>query len=107
MKMLRALSASFVAVSVLGGGIALGQTPPDLCAAHEKAKANAPKKVEGRVMKVDAAAGKGTVQEAGGKTHGFEASLEAPTCMKAGDRMEANLRLACCRDVQRPYWGGS
>ena len=26
MKMLRALSASFVAVSVLGGGIALGQT---------------------------------------------------------------------------------
>ena len=37
MKMLRALSASFVAVSLLGGGVAVGQTPPDVCAAHEKA----------------------------------------------------------------------
>ena len=95
MKMLRGLSASFVAVSVLGGGIALGQTPPDLCAAHEKAKANAPKKVEGRVMKVDAAAGKVTVQEADGKTHEFQASQEALKTMKAGDRIEANLRPSC------------
>jgi len=95
MKMLRALSASFVAVSLLGGGVAVGQTPPDVCAAHEKAKASAPKKVEGRVMKVDAAAGKVTVQEADGKIHEFQASKEALQSMKAGDRIEANLRPAC------------
>lgn len=95
MKMLRALSASFLAVSLLGGGVAVGQTPPDLCAAHEKAKANAPKKVEGRVMKVDAAAGRVTVQEADGKVHEFQASKEALQSMKAGDRIEANLRPAC------------
>ena len=95
MKMLRALSASFLAVSLLGGGVAVGQTPPDLCAAHEKAKASAPKKVEGRVMKVDAAAGKVTVQEADGKIHEFQASKEALQSMKAGDRIEANLRPAC------------
>ncbi len=95
MKMLRTLSASFVAVSLLGGGVAVGQTPPDLCAAHEKAKASAPKKVEGRVMKVDAAAGKVTVQEADGKIHEFQASKEALQSMKAGDRIEANLRPAC------------
>ena len=95
MKMLRALSASFLAVSLLGGGVAVGQTPPDLCAAHEKAKANAPKKVEGRVMKVDAAAGKVTIQEADGKVHEFQASKEALQSMKAGDRIEANLRPAC------------
>ena len=95
MKMLRALSASFLAVSLLGGGVAVGQTPPDLCAAHEKAKASAPKKVEGRVMKVDAAAGKVTVQEADGKVHEFQASKEALQSMKAGDRIEANLRPAC------------
>ena len=95
MKMLRALSASFVAVSLLGGGVAVGQTSPDVCAAHEKAKASAPKKVEGRVMKVDAAAGKVTVQEADGKIHEFQASKEALQSMKAGDRIEANLRPAC------------
>jgi len=95
MKMLRALSASFLALSLLGGGVAVGQTPPDVCAAHEKAKANAPKKVEGRVMKVDAAAGKVTVQETDGKVHEFQASKEALQSMKAGDRIEANLRPAC------------
>ena len=95
MKMLRALSASFVAVSVLWGGIAVGQTPPDVCAAHEKAKASAPQKVEGRVMKVDAAAGKVTVQEADGKVHEFQASKETLQSMKVGDRIEANLRPAC------------
>jgi Cu/Ag efflux protein CusF len=95
MKMLRALSGSFLALSLLGGGVAVGQTPPDVCAAHEKAKANAPKKVEGRVMKVDAAAGKVTIQEADGKVHEFQASKEALQSMKAGDRIEANLRPAC------------
>ena len=96
MKMLRALTATFVVASLLGGGIALGQqTQSDVCMAHEKAKANAPKKVEGRVMKVDVAAGKVTVQEADGKVHEFQASPETLQTMKAGDRIEANLRPAC------------
>ena len=46
-------------------------------------------------MKVDAAAGKVTVQEADGKTHEFQASQEALKTMKAGDRIEANLRPSC------------
>ena len=96
MRMLRALTATFVATSLLGGGIALAQqTPPDVCAAHEKAKATAPQKVEGRVMKVDAATGKVTVQEADGKLHEFQASKETLQGMKVGDRIEANLRPSC------------
>ena len=46
-------------------------------------------------MKVDAAAGKVTVQETDGKVHEFQASKEALQSMKAGDRIEANLRPAC------------
>jgi len=95
MWMLRAFTATFVATSLLGGGIALAQQPSDVCAAHEKAKATAPKKVEGRVMKVDAASGKVTVQEADGKVHEFQASPETLKSMKTGDRIEANLRPSC------------
>jgi len=94
--MRHALTASFVAASMLWGGVALGQqTQAELCAAHEKAKMSAPQKVEGRVMKVDAEAGKVTVQEADGKVHEFQASKEALQTMKAGDRIEAKLRPAC------------
>jgi Cu/Ag efflux protein CusF len=95
MRMLRALSASVVIASVLWGGAAMGQAASDPCAAHEKAKANAPKKVEGRVMKVDPAAGKVTIQEADGKVHEFQASPEALQKMQAGDAIVANLRPAC------------
>jgi Cu/Ag efflux protein CusF len=96
MRMRRALTASFIAASVVWGGVALGQqTQSELCSAHEKAKMSAPQKVEGRVMKVDTAAGKVTVQEADGKVHEFQASKEALQTMKAGDRIEAKLRPAC------------
>jgi hypothetical protein len=96
MKMLRALTATTLAASLLGGGIALAQqTPPELCMAHEKAKSSAPKKVEGRVMKVDAAAGKLTLQDADGKVHEFQASKDTLQSMKVGDRIEANLRQSC------------
>jgi Cu/Ag efflux protein CusF len=96
MRMWRALSASFIAASVLWGGVALGQqTQSDICSAHEKAKMTAPQKVEGRVMKVDPAAGKVTVQEPDGKVHEFQASKETLQTMKVGDRIEANLRPSC------------
>jgi Cu/Ag efflux protein CusF len=96
MKMRRALSVGFIAASPLWSSVALGQQPtPEACAAHEKAKANAPQKVEGRVMKVDAASGKITVQEADGKVHEFQASKATLQSMKAGDRIEATLRPSC------------
>jgi Cu/Ag efflux protein CusF len=96
MRMRRALTASFLAASMLWGGVALGQqTQAELCSAHEKAKMSAPQKVEGRVMKVDPAAGKVTVQEADGKVHEFQASPETLQTMKVGDRIEAKLRPSC------------
>ncbi len=96
MRMRRALTASFLAASMLWGGVALGQqTPAELCSAHEKAKMSAPQKVEGRVMKVDMAAGKVSIQEPDGKVHEFQASQEALQTMKVGDRIEAKLRPAC------------
>ena len=96
MRMRRALTASFLAASILWGGVALGQqTQAELCSAHEKAKMSAPQKVEGRVMKVDTGAGKVTVQEPDGKVHEFQASPEALQTMKVGDRIEAKLRPAC------------
>ena len=96
MRMRRALTASFLAASILWGGVAVGQqTQAELCAAHEKAKMSAPQKVEGRITKVDMAAGKVTIQEPDGKVHEFQASNEALQTMKAGDRIEAKLRPAC------------
>ena len=95
MKMLRALSASVVTASLLWGGGALGQTPTDICRAHEKAKASAPKKVEGTIMKVDVAEGTLTIQETNGKIHEFRASPDALQDMKVGDHIEANLRPTC------------
>jgi hypothetical protein len=98
--MMRALAASVVAASILIGGVAMGQqmsqqTPPDLCAAHQRAKTHAPRKIEGRIVKVDTAAGTVTVQENGGKMHEFRASAETLQTMKAGDQIEANLRPTC------------
>ena len=96
MRMRRALTASFLAASMLWAGVALGQqTQAELCSAHEKAKMSAPQKVEGRVMKVDMAAGKVTIQEPDGKVHEFQGSQEALQTMKVGDRIEAKLRPAC------------
>jgi Cu/Ag efflux protein CusF len=96
MKMRRALSASFIAASLLSSSAAMAQqTSPEACAAHEKARANAPQKVEGRVMKVDTASGKITVEAADGKVHEFQASTETLQSMKAGDRIEATLRRSC------------
>jgi Cu/Ag efflux protein CusF len=96
MKMRRALSVSFIAASILWSSVALGQQPsPEACAAHEKARANAPQKVEGRVMKVDTASGKVTVEAPDGKVHEFQASPETLQSMKVGDRIEATLRRSC------------
>lgn len=54
----------------------------------------APQKVEGQVVKVDLAQNKVTVREADGTVHEFQASRETLQDLKAGDRIEANLREA-------------
>ena len=96
MRIPRALAVSLVAASLLGEGVALAQlTTSPVCEAHEKARGNAPKQVEGQVLRVDTAALRVTVQETDGKVHEFQASKEALQSMKAGDRIEANLRPAC------------
>ncbi len=53
-----------------------------------------PAKVEGQVVKVDTAKNTVTVREANGTIHEFQASPETLKDLKAGDRIEANLREA-------------
>jgi hypothetical protein len=57
----------------------------------------AAERVEGQVMKVDAAQGKVTVREADGTTHEFQASKETLQDMKVGDRIAAKLRTDDCK----------
>lgn len=54
--------------------------------------AGAPPKVEGQIVKVDAASGKLTVKDAGGAMHEFQTSKETIGDHKVGDTIKANLR---------------
>jgi hypothetical protein len=56
--------------------------------------ATTPAKVEGQVVKVDKAQNKITVRANDGTTHEFQASKDVVKDLKAGDRIEANLRSA-------------
>ncbi len=82
------ITAGLAMASLLMGGLAFGQPKPGCD------KAKAPEKVEGQVLKVDAAAGKVTVRENNGSTHEFQASKETLQDLKPGDRIEAKLREA-------------
>jgi len=82
------LSGGFVAVAVLSAGLAFGQQPKPDC------KAGAPEKVEGQVVRVDAATNKVTVRDKSGTTHEFQANKETTKDMKPGDQIEARLREA-------------
>jgi Cu/Ag efflux protein CusF len=93
MKPYNALVVGVVATIPLWAGFAAGQTKPSC----DQMKASAPEKVEGRVVRVDAAAGKVAVAENDGKTHEFQASKETLKDLKVGDKIEANLRsLPAC-----------
>ena len=93
MKPYNALVVGVVATIPLWAGFAAGQTKPSC----DQMKASAPQKVEGRVVRVDAAAGKVAVTENDGKTHEFQASKETLKDLKVGDKIEANLRsLPAC-----------
>ncbi len=93
MKPYKALAVGVMVAIPLFAGFAGAQTKP----ACDQQKAAAPQKVEGRVVRVDAAGGKVAVAAADGKTHEFEASKDTLKDLKVGDKIEANLRsLPAC-----------
>ena len=76
-------------VTLVWAGAASAQSNRDAC---DAAKTGSPQKVEGKVVRVDQAAGKVAVTEASGKTHEFQASKETLQDLKVGDTIEARLR---------------
>lgn len=89
MRMYRALVAGVVSAGMLWSGAAMGQAKP---ACDPQAKVNSPEKVDGQVVKVDHAANKVTIRDAGGKTYEFHADKDTLQNLKIGDRLEAKLR---------------
>ena len=76
---------------MLWTGSALAQGKP---ACDPQGKVITPVKVVGQVVKVDLVQGRVTVRETDGTVHEFQASNETLQDLKAGDRIEANLREA-------------
>ena len=85
------VAAGLAMTLVLGSGFALAQTKP---ACDQQGRVMTPQKVEGQVVKVDAAQNKPTVRQADGTVHEFQAGPEAIKDFKVGDHIEANLREA-------------
>jgi hypothetical protein len=85
------VAAGFTAALVLCSAPAFGQGKPPC---GPEGRVSTPTKVEGQVVKVDAAQNKVTVREANGTVHEFQASAETLKDLKPGDRIEANLREA-------------
>ena len=86
-----AVAMGFTMTLVLWSGAAIGQTKPTC---DQQGRVMTPQKVEGQVVKLDAAQNKITVREANGTTHEFQASKETLQDLKVGDRIDANLREA-------------
>jgi len=86
-----AVAVGLAMTLVLWSGSAIGQSKP---ACDQQGRVMTPQKVEGQVVKVDAAQNKLTVRQADGTVHEFQASPEALQSFKVGDRIEANLREA-------------
>lgn len=86
------IAASMLAGALLvsGAGHVQAQNKPDC-------PKGAAERVEGQVMKVDAAQGKVTVRGADGTTHEFQASKETLQDMKVGDKIAAKLRTDDCK----------
>jgi len=82
-------AAATVAVGlVLWAATALGQT----AAACDQAKAQAPARVEGQVVAIDAVRGQISVRGNDGAVHAFAMSKDTHERLKVGDRIEARLR---------------
>jgi hypothetical protein len=86
-----AVAAGLAVTLMLWSGSALGQAKP---ACDQQGRVMTPQKVEGQVVKVDAAQNKLTVRQTDGTVHEFQASPETIQNFKVGDRIEANLREA-------------
>jgi aconitase B len=86
-----AVTAGLAVTLMLWSGSALGQAKPTC---DQQGRVVTPQKVEGQVIKVDAAQKKLTVRETDGTVHEFQASPEAIQNFKVGDRIEGNLREA-------------
>ncbi|HSE03661.1 MAG TPA: hypothetical protein VLK35_05830 [Methylomirabilota bacterium] len=84
----KSLAVGIIVAVPLWAGFAAGQSKPSC----DQAKAAAPQRVEGRVIRVDTAAGKIAVAGVDGKTHEFQASRETLQDFKVGDKIKANLR---------------
>ena len=85
------VAVALVVTLVSWSGSALAQGKPRC---DSQGRVVTPQKVEGQVVKVDLAQNRLTVREADGTVHEFEASRETLQDLKAGDRIEANLREA-------------
>ncbi len=85
MKAMRQIAVAAAGL-MLCSGIAFGQNKSADCAK------GAPAKVEGKVVAVDAAQGKLTVQGGDGKSHEFQLTKEAVKQYKVGDAIDAKLR---------------
>ena len=83
----RTLWITALIVSVLVGSAAVQAQTKTGCD-----PATTPAKVEGQVVKVDKAQNKITVRASDGTAHEFQASKDVVKDLKAGDRIEANLR---------------
>lgn len=90
MTTLAAVWVSLVAVAVLWTAAGAEQIK-SVCEAQQK-KVMSPEKVEGEVVKIDAANGKVTIREPDGKNYEFFASQETLRDLKEGERLHATLR---------------
>ena len=97
------IGAALLAAVVMFAGAAFSQTqPPDPSQTQPTnkvctgARADAPKKLEGKVVKIDHARGTLTVRTHDGKLQDFEGSRETVREYKLGDELEATLRLQNC-----------
>jgi len=85
------VAAGLVLTLLVWSGSAFGQAKPSC---DQQGRVVTPQKVEGQVVKVDPAKNTVTIRETDGTVHEFQASKETLEGLKAGDRIEANLREA-------------
>jgi hypothetical protein len=91
MRMWPHLAAGLSVVVMLWTGPALAQGKP-ACDAQGRLKT--PEKVEGQIVKLEAARGKVTVRASDGTVHEFQGSPETLQGFNVGDRIQARLREA-------------
>ncbi len=95
------LTAAVVAAALIAGGPALAQDKPKAncqpsASAASGPKGNAPEKIDGQVVNVDASKGMITVRNKDGTMHEFKGDAETLREYKKGDNIEMTLRSQPC-----------